>query len=76
MIGKANEIKCMVVNEMMLGNGAGIEMFEITLNRAVASLEDHEIIDIKYKQNHSFCDDGSNIFYETALILFKEASHG
>lgn len=76
MIGKASEIKCMVVNELTVGNGAGIELFEITLNRAVSSLGDHEIIDIKYKHNHSFCDDGSNLFYETALIIFKEASHG
>lgn len=74
MIGKASEIKCMVVNELTVGNGAGIELFEITLNRAVASLGDREIIDIKYKQNNSFCEDGRDIYYETALIIFKEVT--
>lgn len=70
-LGKANEIKCKVVNEMLLDNGM-VERFEITLNNAIESLENSQIIDIEYKQNHFLKDYGCHTYYETALIIYKE----
>lgn len=73
MLGKASEIKCMVVHEKY--TGYGIELFEITLNGAIESLGDREIIDVRHKQNHTIESNGNDNYYDSALIIYKEATH-